>query len=99
MSGLDPVIHAPARLQLMSMLHVVDGLEFARARAELDVSDSVLSKHLSTLGEAGYVKVSKSSVGGRRTTQISLTRAGRAAYAGHVAALRALIEVGDRPAG
>lgn len=95
MSELDPVIHAPARLRLMSMLHVVDGLDFARARAELKVSDSVLSKHLSTLGEAGYVKASKSSVGGRRTTLISLTRAGRSAYAGHVAALRALIDVDE----
>ncbi len=95
MSALDPVIHAPARLQLMSMLTVVDGLEFARAREELGVSDSVLSKHLSTLSEAGYVKVSKTSAGGRRTTLIALSRAGRAAYAAHVSALRALIALGD----
>jgi DNA-binding MarR family transcriptional regulator len=95
MSALDPVIHAPARLQLMSMLTVVDALDFARAREELGVSDSVLSKHLSTLGDAGYVKVTKSSAGGRRTTQVALTRAGRAAYSGHVSALRALIDLGD----
>jgi DNA-binding MarR family transcriptional regulator len=92
MSALDPVIHAPARMQLMSMLTVVDGLDFARAREELGVSDSVLSKHLATLAEAGYVKVTKHSSGGRRTTQVALTRAGRKAWESHVAALRALIE-------
>lgn len=92
MSALDPVIHAPLRLRLTAMLSAVDELDFARARDELGVSDSVLSKHVSTLADAGYVKVLKPSVAGRRVTRLQLTSAGRSAYEAHVAALRAIVD-------
>ncbi|MEI2701592.1 MAG: transcriptional regulator [Baekduia sp.] len=89
---LDPVIHAPARLALMTMLNAVTEAEFATLRDHLDVSDSVLSKHVSALAEAGYVKTKKGTHDGRRTTWIALTRAGRKALGRHVAALRVLID-------
>lgn len=92
MSELDPVIHAPARLRLMAMLSAVDELDFARARETLEVSDSVLSKHVSALAAPDYVKVRKTTLGGRRTTRLALTGTGRTAYAAHVAALRAVID-------
>ena len=91
MSALDPVIHAPARLRLTAMLSAVDELDFAKARDALDVSDSVLSKHVAALASAGYVKVRKTSMAGRRTTRLALTGHGRKASSSHVAALRALI--------
>lgn len=91
MKGLDPVIHAPARLQLMALLTNADDMEFATARELLEVSDSVLSKHLSQLAEAGYVALRKSAVGGRQRTWIAVTDAGRAAFRGHVQALEALV--------
>lgn len=88
--GLDPLIHPPARLQLMALLGDVSELEFATAREMLDVSDSVLSKHLAQLSEADYVMLRKASVGGRQRTWIASTRQGRAAFRGHVTALQAL---------
>jgi DNA-binding transcriptional ArsR family regulator len=91
MQGLDPALHAPARLTIMSMLAAVSELEFARLREELDVSDSVLSKHIATLGDAGYVDSRKGTHLGRRTTWISLSKPGRAALRAHVAALRSII--------
>lgn len=94
MTDLDPVIHAPLRLRLVAMLSAVDELEFARAREELQVSDSVLSKHVSTLAEAGYVRVKKPSVSGRRVTRLGLTRAGRTAYRDYRAALQAILDAG-----
>jgi DNA-binding MarR family transcriptional regulator len=47
----------------------------------LDVSDSVLSKHLGALEEVGYLRRHKGVRHGRRTTWISLTpqAAGRCA--------------------
>lgn len=92
MSELNPIIHAPLRLRLVAMLSVVDELEFARARDALQVSDSVLSKHVSTLADAGYVNVRKPVLGGRRITWLRLTGAGRTAYESHVAALRAIVD-------
>ena len=90
---LDPLIHAPARLQLVTTLSAVAEAEFATLRAALGVSDSVLSKHVAALADAGYVRTRKSARAGRRTTWIGLTNAGRAAVRDHVAALRRLIDV------
>ena len=91
MPELDPLIHAPARLQVVTTLSAVSEAEFVTLRTALDVSDSVLSKHISALAEAGYVRSRKSVRAGRRTTWITLTPAGRQALREHVAALRELI--------
>jgi DNA-binding MarR family transcriptional regulator len=88
--AFDPVIHPPARLQIAAVLANVQEAEFALLRKTADVSDSVLSKHLSALAEAGYVKLRKAAVDGRQRTWASLTRTGRAAFQRHVAALTAL---------
>ncbi|WP_233153658.1 transcriptional regulator [Kineosporia sp. R_H_3] len=85
---LDEVIHAPVRLSIVAVLAQVDEAEFARVRDEVEVSDSVLSKQVATLEQAGYVKVRKGYVGKRPRTWLSLTGTGRAAYTSHLAALR-----------
>src|SRR5664280_2650043 len=68
MAELDPLIHAPARLQVVTTLSAVSEAEFAALRAALEVSDSVLSKHVSALADAGYVRSRKGVRAGRRTT-------------------------------
>jgi DNA-binding MarR family transcriptional regulator len=95
MAELYPLIHAPARLKVLATLSAVSEAEFATLRATVEVSDSVLSKHISTLAEAGYVRSRKGVRAGRRTTWIGLTSAGRKALGEHVAALRHLIDVVD----
>ena len=86
----DPVIHAPGRLQICAILSRVDDAEFAMIRDAVKVSDSVLSKHLKQLEEAGYVKLSKIASEGRQRTWLSLTANGRKAFAAHVAELTRL---------
>ena len=95
MPELDPLIHAPVRLQVVTTLSAVSEAEFATLRAALQVSDSVLSKHISALADAGYVRSRKGVQAGRRTTWIALTSTGRKALREHVAALRRLIDVVD----
>jgi DNA-binding MarR family transcriptional regulator len=92
MLDLDEHVVAPARLKLMTTLTAVSEAEFATVRDALDVSDSVLSKHLGALEEVGYLKRHKSMHRGRRTTWIALTPRGREALRAHVTALRALID-------
>lgn len=87
---LDPLIHPPARLQLMALLTDVTEMEFGIARDVLGVTDSVLSKHLAQLGDAGYIELRKATVNTRQRTWIVATAAGRKAFKGHVAALQAL---------
>lgn len=93
MARLDPLIHPPARLQVVTTLSAVSEAEFATLRAALQVSDSVLSKHVSALADAGYVRSRKGVQAGRRTTWIRLTSLGREALREHVAALRRLIDL------
>ncbi|HWK36741.1 transcriptional regulator [Sphingomonas sp.] len=89
-SGFDPVIHAPARLQACAILSSAEEVEFALLRDALEVSDSVLSKHLRQLDGAGYVKVRKATTGGRVRTWLALTPLGAKAFATHVKALQKL---------
>lgn len=78
------------------MLAEVQDVEFSLLRDSTEVSDSVLSKHLSALTEAGYVQLRKAASGGRQRTWVSATRDGRRALVAYVAALRQLVGVVDR---
>ena len=86
----DAVIHAPGRLQICGILSAADEAEFAMVREAIEVSDSVLSKHLKQLEEAGYVTLRKQAHAGRQRTWLALTPAGRTAFAAHVAELQRL---------
>ncbi|MEU8333154.1 transcriptional regulator [Micromonospora sp. NPDC048839] len=87
----DELIHAPTRLSLVSLLAATEWAEFRYLREQLELSDSALSKQLSTLEQAGYVEIHKSFVGKRPRTSVTLSRAGRAAFDGHVAALQDIV--------
>jgi DNA-binding MarR family transcriptional regulator len=87
----DETVHAPNRLQICAILSAVTSADFATVREALGVADSVLSKHVRVLHEAGYVDVHKSACASRVRTSLSLTAAGRAAYDGHLAALQAIV--------
>jgi len=84
----DAVIHPPPRLQVCGLLAAVDTMDFAAVRDTVGVSDSVLSKHVKQLEEAGYVRVRKATRASRLRTSLALTAEGRAAFDAHVAELR-----------
>lgn len=94
----DLLIHEPTRLQMCGLLVAVRDVEFATLRDSLAIADSVTSKHLKTLQEAGYVDLVKRRSGvGRPRTWVSLTEDGRAAFAGHLAELQRLAAWGPGP--
>ena len=94
---LNTVIHAPNRLQICAFLMPLQEAEFQVLRDELDVSDSVLSKHLKQLEEAGYVTFRKGAVNGRQRMWASLTKAGRKAFSAHVEELTRIAGVVATP--
>lgn len=91
----DQTIHAPNRLQICAMLDAVAEAEFATVQERLGVSASVLSKHVGVLADAGYLEQRRAVRDTRQRVWLHLTDAGRSAYRGHVAALRAI--VGELP--
>jgi DNA-binding MarR family transcriptional regulator len=92
-SQFNTVIHAPIRLQICSLLAPLEEAKFRILREELDVSDSVLCKHVKQLEEAGYVKQSKRKEVDRQQTWVRLTSEGRKAFKAHVETLKQLVDL------
>ena len=90
-SRFDNIIHAPNRLQICAFLVQLDEAEFQLLRDELEVSDSVLSKHIKQLKKFGYLKLRKSTVNGRQRTWVFLTDEGRQAFKAHVKELKRIV--------
>ncbi|MBM2617954.1 transcriptional regulator [Actinoplanes sp. LDG1-06] len=91
---LDPVIHAQARLRVVSALSVLgehDRITFPQLQESLRMTAGNLSVHLRKLEDAGYVEVTKTHQGRTPATLVRLTRRGRLAFDDYTAALRALL--------
>lgn len=95
-SRLDPTIHQPARLGILTVASETKRIDFVSLRDLLGLTDGNLSRHLATLEEAGYVTIEKTFEGRRPRTWIAATKAGRKALAAEIAALREI--VGGTPA-
>jgi DNA-binding MarR family transcriptional regulator len=87
----DELIHPSTRLSIVALLAAADWVDFAFVRDQLTLSDSALSKQLSTLADAGYVHIERPVSDHRRRVRARLTPAGREAFDGHVAALREIV--------
>lgn len=90
-AGFNELIHAPYRLRICAMLSVSDAVEFGALRDTLEVSDSVLSKHLTQLTAAKYITTRREvGVPRRGRMWVSLTTDGRRAFQAHVQALESM---------
>ena len=87
----DIVLHAPTRLQICALLDTTKEMEFQIIKEQLDVSDSVLSKHLKVLEDANYVQLIKKTEFTRQRTWVSLTTLGRTAFKNHLKELKSII--------
>ena len=91
----DELIHAPTRLAIVALLAASEWADFTFVRDSLELSDSALSKQVSTLEQAGYLTVRKTGAGRSRRTHLRLSPAGRRAFRGHAAALQQIISHAD----
>lgn len=92
---LDPAIHQPARLGILTAACETKRIDFVSLRELLDLTDGNLSRHLATLEKAGYVKTEKTFEDRKPRTWISATAAGRKALANEIAALRDIVKAAD----
>ncbi|RSS87807.1 transcriptional regulator [Streptomyces sp. WAC05292] len=88
--ALEPLLNSAVRLSVVAALAGVDKAEFAYVRDLVEITDSALSKQATRLEEAGWLGIEKGRAGRRPRTWLYLTDAGRAAYARHLTALRAI---------
>ena len=89
---LDQLLLDPTRLAIVSLLVAADWAEFGFVRDSVRLSDSALSKQVTTLSKNDYVEVRKGYVGKRPRTWLNLTDNGRTALAEHIAALQAIAD-------
>jgi DNA-binding MarR family transcriptional regulator len=85
---LDDLLGHPVRFSVAALLAAAAQVEFSFVRDRVEVTDSMLSKQISLLEQAGYLKVDKLFVGKRGRTWLSLTKAGRRVFERHLTALR-----------
>ena len=91
----NEIIHQSVRLKIMAALNALpsgEQLEFTRLKAIVQATDGNLGAHLVTLESANYIAIAKDFYGRKPRTRVSLTRAGRKAFAEHVAYLREILD-------
>jgi len=91
-ADLDRIVHSPARLMILAYLAAVDSADFIFLMNQVNLTRGNLSSHLSTLEEAGYVKIQKEFVEKVPRTLIRLTDAGREATRTYREQMRTVIE-------
>lgn len=77
---LDPVLHSPVRLAIMSILISVESVEFSFLLEHIDTTKGNLSFQLKKLKEANYIQIDKSFKGNYPLTTCQLTIQGIQAY-------------------
>ncbi len=73
---IDRLIHEPARLMILSILHVVVEADFLFILKEADLTRGNLSSHMTKLESAGYILIRKEFAGKTPRTVLSITDKG-----------------------
>ena len=92
--ALDPLIHVPARLQIVATLAALpdgDVLSFTRLQDMIGLTAGNLITHLRKLEDADYLTSKKTGTGPASRTSVALTRRGRAALDDYTATLRSML--------
>lgn len=89
--NLDPSIHAPVRLAVMSLLLAHEEAEFTYLREMTGATDGNLAAHLGRLEKTGYIKVRKRFFKRKPQTLYGMTEKGRKAFELYLTQLEALL--------
>jgi DNA-binding MarR family transcriptional regulator len=92
--ALDPLIHVPARLQIVATLAALpegDALSFTRLQDLIGLTPGNLITHLRKLEDAEYLTTEKSGNGPASRTSVALTHSGRAALERYASTLRGML--------
>ena len=80
LTEIDPIIHASARLMIMTYLYVVESVDYVFLMRMTGLSWGNLSTHISKLEDAGYIEIEKEFRGKKPHSTIKLTGHGRSAF-------------------
>jgi DNA-binding MarR family transcriptional regulator len=92
LANLDPLLHAPARLAVMTYLYVVDSADYIFLMRLTGLTWGNLATHLKKLEEAGYVMIEKEFRKKKPYSMLRLTEEGRAAYRAYKDSLKEILD-------
>src|SRR5262249_40824813 len=92
LDALDPFIHQPTRLHLLAVLaKQSEAISFQTLLERLRLRSSALSMQITLLERAGMLEIAKRKKGRYAETAVTLTPAGREAFACHIGHLVAAL--------
>ena len=80
LADIDQVIHAPARLMVLTYLYVVESADYVFLMRMTGLTWGNLSTHMRKLEEAGYIELLREFRGKKPHTKVQLTEQGRTAF-------------------
>ncbi len=84
---LDPIMHSPLRLAIVSILISVEKADFAYLKKETGATSGNLSVQITKLKEAGYIEVKKKFRGNFPQTTCTIKKLGEERFAAYVEAI------------
>jgi DNA-binding MarR family transcriptional regulator len=92
LANIDQVIHAPARLMVLTYLYVVESADYVFLMRLTGLTWGNLSTHLTRLEEAGYITINKEFKGKKPHSTIRLTQQGRSAFKEYKKSLQQVLD-------
>lgn len=91
-TGIDKLVHEPARLSILAFLSGVESADFLFLMKQTGLTRGNLSSHLSKLEAADYVKIKKEFVDKIPRTLLRITKTGRKAFKTYRKNMKRLLE-------
>ncbi len=91
--ALDPIVHAPVRLAILTVLISVKSADFVYLKNATKTTDGNLSTHIQKLEDVGYVKITKSFIGKKPKTTLCITALGQTAYKKYVEGIETYLKL------
>lgn len=90
--SLNPLIHVPIRLGIMTALSQHDNCDFRFLKTTLDTSDGNLSTHITRLEQAGYLIISKTFQNKLPNTSYRLTELGKTELLNYLTQMKSVLQ-------
>ena len=92
LADINQVIHAPARLMVLTYLYVVDSADYVFLTRLTGLTWGNLSTHLGKLEEAGYIAIEKGYQGKKPHSIVRLSEEGRTAFQQYKSSMQKVLD-------
>lgn len=92
LAEIDPVIHASARLMILTYLYVVESVDYVFLMNLTGLSWGNLATHMNKLEQAGYIEIQKAFEGKKPKSTIRLSELGREAFSTYKKTMQKLLD-------